>query len=46
MNLAAEEDEEESGTVWIGFLIQNVGIIVGFCIILLMSVYGGEISFE
>ena len=46
MNLAAEEEEEESGTVWVAFFIQNIGIIVGFCIILVMSVYGGEINFS
>ena len=46
MNLAAEEEEQESGTVWVAFFIQNIGIIVGFCIILVMSVYGGEIDFS
>ena len=40
MNLAAEEEEEESGKVWPAFLLQNIGIIIGFGIILVMSVYG------
>ncbi len=44
MNNVAEEEEKENGSVWSIFFIQNVGIIVGFCIILVMALYGGEIE--
>ena len=46
MNLAADEEEKESGKIWMAFVLQNLGIIIGFCIILVMSVYGGEINFD
>ncbi|KAK3103100.1 hypothetical protein FSP39_016428 [Pinctada imbricata] len=47
MNSGAEsEDNIKRFGVWRIFVIQNVGMIIGFSVILIMSVYGGEISFE
>lgn len=47
MNSAAESEENK---VTIGplmiFILQNVGLLCGFGVILLMAVYGGEIDFE
>lgn len=47
MNSAAESEENK---VNIGplriFIIQNVGLVCGFGVILIMAIYGGEINFE
>lgn len=47
MNSAAE-CEEKIRTIGIFriFILQNLGLICGFGILLLMAVYGGEIRFE
>ena len=47
MNIAAESEENQKniGSVRL-FLIQNVGLLTGFCVILIMAVYGGDINFE
>lgn len=47
MNSAAESEENKKtiGPMII-FLLQNVGLIAGFGVILLMAVYGADINFE
>ena len=47
MNFAAESEENQKniGSVRL-FLIQNVGLLTGFGVILIMAVYGGDINFE
>jgi hypothetical protein len=47
MNIAAESEENQKniGSVRL-FLIQNVGLLTGFGVILIMAVYGGDINFE
>ncbi|XP_069133788.1 metal cation symporter ZIP14-like [Argopecten irradians] len=47
MNSEAENEENKRilGTARI-FILQNLGLILGFAVILLMTLYGGEINFE
>ncbi|XP_052065833.1 metal cation symporter ZIP14-like [Mytilus californianus] len=47
MNSAAESEENKKniGSFQI-FILQNVGLVLGFTVILIMSIYGGEINFE
>lgn len=41
MNHAAEEHKDEPVKV---FITQNLGVLTGFAVILLVSLYGGEIN--
>ncbi|ESO95508.1 hypothetical protein LOTGIDRAFT_160668 [Lottia gigantea] len=46
MNAAAESEEAKKyGNIKI-FLLQNCGLFTGFAIMLIMALYGGDISFE
>lgn len=47
MNSAAESEENKKniGSLQI-FILQNVGLVLGFTVILIMSLYGGEIDFQ
>jgi len=46
MNSAAESDEgRQLGSTRV-FLIQNAGLLIGYGIMLVMAIYGGEIIFE
>ncbi|XP_035272867.1 metal cation symporter ZIP8 [Anguilla anguilla] len=43
MNAIVAEQERTTRNAIIFFLIQNVGLLTGFCIILLITIYAGEI---
>lgn len=44
MNEAARQEERASGRILPSFLLQNIGIIFGFCIILIISIYHDDIN--
>ncbi|XP_070200088.1 metal cation symporter ZIP14-like [Littorina saxatilis] len=46
MNSAADSEEGKRLGMMRTFLIQNVGLILGYTVILLMARFGGDISFE
>merc|ERR1719204_1096144 len=46
LNKQAEELVEEGTPLWKVLLIQHSGVILGFSIMLIMAIYGGDINFE
>ncbi|KAK6191111.1 hypothetical protein SNE40_002855 [Patella caerulea] len=46
MNSAAESVEAKRFGIFQIFLLQNAGLLSGFSIMLIMAIYGGDISFE
>ena len=45
VNHAAEVEEEETGRQFSVFLIQNIGLLVGYGIMLFLAYFGGQIDF-
>ena len=46
MNSSAESDDGKQFGEMKTFLLQNAGLLVGFGIMLLLAVYGGDIKFS
>ncbi|XP_064601027.1 metal cation symporter ZIP14-like [Liolophura sinensis] len=48
MNSAAKDEDRKTANLcnWRVFFLQNSGILIGYCLLLLMAVYGEEINFE
>lgn len=46
MNMIAQEHTESTRTEVIFFLIQNAGLLTGFCIILLITMFAGDINLD
>jgi len=44
VNAAAEEASKESGQAFSVFLTQNLGLLSGWIIILMLALYAGKIS--
>ena len=46
VNLASEEETKSTGHVWRIFFLQNMGLLCGYGIILVLAVFSDQINLE